>query len=95
MLPRLIYRQIDSKGHTEAIFTQNKLNFSKPLDFNDPFDCRPKFSFLASNEDIRKYFMESAPRILIPHSNRKQRRAEVKKNHEKSKIQKSENIRFY
>lgn len=41
-IPRYLYkfREIDVEGHTENIFANSQLWFSKPSDFNDPFDCQ-------------------------------------------------------
>lgn len=72
------YRVIDSKGHTERIFTHNELYFSRPLDFNDPFDCLPKFIFTASKIAV-KQFLEEQLSILEPNLiNRRQRKARLK-----------------
>ena len=41
----------------DRIFTHNELYFSRPDQFNDPFDCKTHFTFKDCNEnDIRKYF---------------------------------------
>lgn len=41
----------------EHIFSQNKLHFTSPMDFNDPFDCKMDFTFEgAGDSDYRKLF---------------------------------------
>jgi hypothetical protein len=60
------YRRIDSDSHTEEIFTNGVLRFSSPSDFNDPFGCRPKYDYSATEEQIKKYFMEIVA-IFEPH----------------------------
>ena len=41
-LPRYLYcyQRIDSNGHTLDILRTKKIWFSRPQDFNDPFDCK-------------------------------------------------------
>ncbi len=50
------YRDISGKNakYVERIFTHGEVYLSKPLDFNDPFDCRPKFSLKANEDQIKK-----------------------------------------
>jgi len=45
----------DNSKYVERIFTHNEVYFSKPIDFNDPFDCRPKISLEANKNEIRAY----------------------------------------
>ncbi|MBI4379259.1 MAG: DUF2971 domain-containing protein [Nitrospinae bacterium] len=57
-LPQFLYRyrSIASKN-LDRTFTHNELYFSRPDQFNDPFDCKTHFTFKGCNEkDIRKYF---------------------------------------
>jgi hypothetical protein len=72
------YRPIDPEGHTKEIFTHSKLYFNRPLGFNDPFDCRPKFSFVASEDKIKKFLYGWLTR-LEPHLvSRQQKRAKLR-----------------
>ena len=57
-LPQFLYRyrSIASKN-LDRTFTHNELYFSRPDQFNDPFDCKTHFTFKGCDEkDIRKYF---------------------------------------
>ena len=53
----------EDKERAGEIIRGNELYFSCPLDFNDPFDCRPKILLDGSDEDFKKYFREALPRI--------------------------------
>lgn len=49
------YRPIwpgEARCYTERIFTRLELYFSLPAQFNDPFECRIRLSFLASPADL-------------------------------------------
>lgn len=54
------YRSIESpaKERTRQIVASNALWFSKPEDFNDPFDCAPGFSMAAPAPVFRRYMMQ-------------------------------------
>ncbi len=69
------YRAIDENNlhYTERIFTHNELYFPSKNAFNDPFDCKFDYSFAASDEEIRKYFIENLKRSE-PQMNRGGRR---------------------
>ena len=73
------YRDLreDNIKYVERIFTHQELYFSKPLDFNDPFDCQPKFSLDATKKEIEHYLVDRYPKVF-PELNRKQRRAQIK-----------------
>jgi len=72
------YRPIDAKGHTKRILTHSELYFSRPLNFNDPFDCRPDFSITASNNQIKKYLMGRFLKYMPNLISRQQRRAKAR-----------------
>ena len=60
------YRALgDAKERTRRIVTDAEIWFSKPADFNDPFDCAPGFSMAAPPETCRQYmawlFREKGP----------------------------------
>lgn len=38
--PKTLFKYRQFNNYTESIFTDNALWFSKPADFNDPFDCK-------------------------------------------------------
>ncbi|MEX1232781.1 MAG: DUF2971 domain-containing protein [Planctomycetaceae bacterium] len=42
----------DGIDHVEAMLCENKVWFSSPLDFNDPFDCRCVYEIGMSREEI-------------------------------------------
>jgi len=72
------FRNIDSEGHTEEIFTKNRLYFSTRKYFNDPFDCRPKQSFSASEDKIKEYFLKRVPKFFPALTTRQQIRAKTR-----------------
>ena len=49
------FRSLDEKelGHVERIFTHGELYFSPISEFNDPFDCRPRYEWKGSEEELR------------------------------------------
>lgn len=54
-----LYRYYSNLDYVLDLINNKKLYFSSPNEFNDPFDCRPKFSLLrCRNESIEdwKYF---------------------------------------
>lgn len=57
-LPRRLfcYQRIDPYGHTLDIFRNKQIWFSKPSDFNDPFDCRIYPDKISAN-----YIADKAP----------------------------------
>jgi hypothetical protein len=67
-----------SAKYVEKIICDHELYFSAPSSFNDPFDCRPPFSFEASDDEKRRYLDRVIKRNSSPQENRQQRRAETK-----------------
>lgn len=50
------YRSMTSRN-LDRTFTHNELYFSCPDQFNDPFDCKTRFTFKNCNiHDVRRYF---------------------------------------
>lgn len=51
------YRSLSGEAavYVEKIVCHSELYFSKPLTFNDPFDCRPSFLFKASDKEKEQY----------------------------------------
>lgn len=41
---------------TRSIITEGRLYFSSALDFNDPFDCLPRLSFEANEDELVEHF---------------------------------------
>ncbi len=82
------YRDLDesSLNCIERIFTHRELYFSKPLDFNDPFECQPRFSFKATKKEQEAYLKTRLP-TYMPNLNRQNRRLEVKKIIKEKKLQ--------
>lgn len=78
---KVLYKYRDLKeeniGYVERTFKYNEVYFSKPADFNDPFDSRPKFSLTARESELKNYLND---RILIyfPELSRQQRRTETR-----------------
>ena len=64
--------------YVERIFSHSEVYFSKPSDFNDPFDCQPRFSLEATDKEIKEYLSSRYPNFQ-PDLNRQQRRAEIRK----------------
>ncbi|MFC0387262.1 DUF2971 domain-containing protein [Muricoccus vinaceus] len=65
------YRSLgDAKDRTRSIIADSKIWFSRPMDFNDPFDCAPGFSMAAPPKVFRDYMMklfrEKAPTMSRP-----------------------------
>jgi len=50
---------------------------TKPADFNDPFDCLPKFTLEATEHEIKNYLVDRFPKIY-PNLGRHERRAQIK-----------------
>lgn len=52
------YRSLqgDSVEFVERTVRLNELYFPSPSSFNDPFDCRPTFSFEAPPEEMERYY---------------------------------------
>ncbi len=73
------YRNLNQDGleYVERIFTKQEVYFSRPLDFNDPFDSLPKFSLEATQKEIEHYLQVRFPRHY-PELNRHERRAQIK-----------------
>jgi len=73
------YRDLyqDRLKYVERIFTHQEVYFSRPLDFNDPFDCLPKFTLEASEDELKSYIVDRFPKIY-PNLNRHERRTQIK-----------------
>ncbi len=73
------YRSLSAKscGYVERIICHDELYFPKPSSFNDPFDCRPVFTFEATDKEITSYY-EKLLKKFKPDLNRNQRRQEAK-----------------
>jgi hypothetical protein len=72
------YRSLDekSKQNTLDIIKYQKLFFSSPSEFNDPFECRPHFSFEASESEVEEYCDYLCSR-MIPNLSEIQRKEKV------------------
>lgn len=79
--PRYFYKFRSLSGnqakYVERTICNNEIFSPAPSSFNDPFDCRPIFSFEASDTEKRKYFNAVAAKKL-PNPNRRERRAFAK-----------------
>ncbi|MBI4795800.1 MAG: DUF2971 domain-containing protein [Deltaproteobacteria bacterium] len=58
----------------EGIFTKREIFLPKPIDFNDPFECRPKLTVYNSGLK-RQQFIRARVRNMMPCNNRKARKA--------------------
>jgi hypothetical protein len=71
------YRSIES-SELEGIFTRREIILPRPIDFNDPFECRPRLSVYNSGLK-RELFIKERVRKIIASDNRKARRELIKK----------------
>lgn len=44
------------KEYAKKTITDNEIYFPAPIEFNDPFDCRPNFSFIGSHLEKKEFF---------------------------------------
>lgn len=72
------YRSLsgESRKYVRQTIVENKVYFSSPAKFNDPFDCRVHMTFGGSNRAWKKNFMAFLKKHR-PDLNRQQRQAEV------------------
>jgi len=70
------YRSMQSI-ELEGIFTKREIYLPRPIDFNDPFDCRPVPTFHKSRLKRSLYFKELARR-KFPSENKKYLRNRIK-----------------
>lgn len=73
------YRSLadDNAVYAERTVCHSELYFPRPSSFNDPFDCRPCFSFEASKKERDSYYRRLIEKYY-PGFNREQRRQEMK-----------------
>lgn len=58
-LPQYLYRYLSLKSKdVDRIFTHNEFYFSRPDQFNDPFDCRSFLTLKGCEEDDYKEFLK-------------------------------------
>jgi hypothetical protein len=63
--PRLLYKYMSLRSeHTEAAVRNPTLWFSRPADFNDPYECRPVYTFKHRNAEERDQWYETTLRAL-------------------------------
>ena len=67
------FKDREKLDRIERIFSHGEIYFPSPLKFNDPFDCKPNFSFNASNAAIERYIKGRLDKYLIG-ENRQQKR---------------------
>jgi hypothetical protein len=79
-IPVVLYKYRDLSGgnreYVRQTIVNNRVWFSSPADFNDPFDCRAHMSFRGSKKDWQKYLFGLFKKYA-PHLNRVQRQAEI------------------
>jgi len=63
------YRSMKSK-ELEGIFTQRKICLPRPIDFNDPFECRPILTLKMSRLE-RELFLKEGAKKHFPSANKK------------------------
>lgn len=75
---RKLYRYRSMKNRElEGIFTRREILLPRPIDFNDPFECRPRLSVYNSGLK-RNLFIKERVRKIIASDNRKERRELLK-----------------
>lgn len=69
------YRSLAGRNaeYVERTICHDELHFPAPASFNDPFDCRPIFSFDASENEMASYY-QSLVQKYKPNLTREQRR---------------------
>lgn len=70
------YRSMESR-ELEGIFTRGEIYLPRPIDFNDPFDCRPRLTMDMSRLNRERYLREMARR-KFPSADRKTRKRLIK-----------------
>ncbi len=77
--PRVLYKYRDflepTRDHVRQIIVENKVWFSSPADFNDPFDCKVHTSFKGTIAEYKSYMLRMHKKYR-PGLNRQQRQAE-------------------
>ena len=70
------YRAIDENNvdRSQRIFSHNELYFASANQFNDPFDCKFGFSFVASDKE-RKSYLDRNLKRMNSNWNRKKRQS--------------------
>jgi len=48
------YASFTNEKYLREIIVENKIYFTSPFDFNDPFDCRPRFMVGVTRKEIQK-----------------------------------------
>jgi Protein of unknown function (DUF2971) len=94
-IPEVLYKYRDLSGpnrdRVRQTIVENKVWFSTPVDFNDPFDCKVHTHFTGSTRTWKRHFREWQKNYR-PEINRQQRRAEearvlkVEKRHKDPRI---------
>jgi hypothetical protein len=64
--------------YVEKTICGHGLFFPAPALFNDPFDCRPPFSFAATDDEKRRYLKRLTRKFSSSEGDRNQRRTETK-----------------
>ncbi len=60
-IPQYLYKYRKLSDTTDLIFTESKLWFSKPSDFNDPFDCQLTVDTKNTEMEIAIFLQKNAP----------------------------------
>ena len=60
-LPKYVYKYRAININTEKIFSDSKLWFSKPSDFNDPFDCQVIVDTNNTESEIANFIRQNDP----------------------------------
>ncbi|RYY86539.1 MAG: DUF2971 domain-containing protein [Chitinophagaceae bacterium] len=61
LIPRYVYKYRSINENTKSILSNARLWFSKPSDFNDPFDCQLVVQANNSEHDIATFLRKNAP----------------------------------
>ncbi len=71
MPPQYLYKYLAlTSVHTEGAVSTPFLYFSRPADFNDPFDCKARYTFDSGSADELKSWYRTAIAALVAHDPR-------------------------
>ena len=66
MRPEFLYKYMSLRSeYTEAAVREPTLWFSRPRDFNAPYECRPVYTFKHRNAEEREQWYRTALRALV------------------------------
>ena len=64
-IPRYVYKYRKLETFTENIFSKNEIWFEKPVNFNDPFDCKYSYEEIPNVDLMKQYIQKNFKNINI------------------------------